>query len=108
MTSEKSKTYFQKEYKSGTKVVWGKSVAQQLRSAPRYIAAKFYEWVDFLHLVGLSEVRKRPGFHDEPLKGDRHGQRSVRLNRSYRAIYVERSSGAIELVEVIEVTKHDY
>jgi len=49
-----------------------------------------------------------PGLHDEPLKEDRQGQRSIRLNRAYRAIYVERDEGEVELVEVIEVNKHEY
>jgi len=30
------------------------------------------------------------------------------LNRAYRAIYVERASGEIELIEVLEVNKHEY
>ncbi len=42
----------------------------------------------FIVGIGLSEVRKVPGYHDEPLKGQRKGQRSIRLSRSYRAIYV--------------------
>lgn len=49
----------------------------------------------------------RPGFHDEPLKGTRQGQRSIRLNRSYRAIYIETMDGTVELVKVVEVTKHE-
>jgi proteic killer suppression protein len=57
---------------------------------------------------GIHETRKYKGFHDEPLKGNREGQRSVRLNRTYRAIYVEHKSGEVELIEVIEVNKHDY
>jgi hypothetical protein len=32
----------------------------------------------------------------------------VRLNRSYRAIYVEHQSGEVELIEVVEVNKHEY
>ena len=58
--------------------------------------------------LGLEEVRKRPGYHDEPLLGDRRGQRSIRLNRSWRAIYVILSDGRIEFVEVQEVNKHEY
>jgi proteic killer suppression protein len=53
-------------------------------------------------------VRKIPGFHDEPLKGDRKGQRSIRLSKAYRAIYVIGNSGNIEIAEIIEVHKHDY
>ena len=58
--------------------------------------------------VGLEAVRQRPGYHDEPLKGQRLGQRSVRLNRAYRAIYVEHDDAKVRLFEVIEVNKHDY
>lgn len=49
---------------------------------------KFAAWVQSVELVGLEEVRKVAGFHDEALKGNRKGQRSIRLNRAYRAIYV--------------------
>lgn len=58
--------------------------------------------------VGLAEVRKLSGYHDEPLKGTRKGQRSIRLNRAYRAIYIEHKDGKIQIVEVIEVSKHEY
>ena len=58
--------------------------------------------------IGMLEARKLSGFHDEPLKGKRRGQRSIRLNRAYRAIYMEAASEDIIIVEVIEVTKHEY
>jgi proteic killer suppression protein len=61
-----------------------------------------------IELLGAREVRKRPGFHDEPLHGDRKGQRSIRLNKAYRAIYIETQNGEIELVEILEVSKHEY
>jgi len=32
----------------------------------------------------------------------------MRLNRAYRAIYIELETGALELIEVLEVNKHDY
>jgi len=54
------------------------------------------------------QVRKLPGYHDEPLKGDRKGQRSVRLNRAYRAIYEESEDGQLTIITVLEVNKHDY
>jgi len=46
-------------------------------------------WIFQVESIGINEVRKILGYHDEPLKGDRQGQRSVRLSRSYRAFYVE-------------------
>jgi len=108
MKHEKGKSYFLMEYTSGTKVVWCKSVARQLGVVPSVVRAKFLEWVTLVQLSGIREVRRRPGFHDELLKGRRSGQRSIRLNRSYRAIYVETAMGEVELIEVTEVMKHDY
>ena len=60
----------------------------QLQKVPVHIAEKLYTWIKQVKLLGLSETRKIMGYHDEPLKGARDGQRSIRLNRAYRAIYV--------------------
>lgn len=90
------------------RVVWSNKVEKQLRRIPDHIQRKFQAWAAAVEEDGLPTVRKLSGFHDEPLKGQRYGQRSIRLNRAYRAIYVERRSSEIELVEVIEVNKHEY
>jgi proteic killer suppression protein len=89
-------------------VIWGRRVSKQLDKLPTHIRDKFFSWVDDIDLLGLGDVRKRPGWHDEPLSGARKGQRSIRLSRSYRAIYIERQTGQMELLEVIEVSKHEY
>lgn len=60
-----------------------------------------------MELRGLDEVRKIPGYHDEPLRGDRRGQRSIRLSRHYRAIYAIKKD-VFEFVEILEVNKHEY
>ena len=91
-----------------TTVLWGKQVEKQLSKMPQQVGRKFYAWVTAIQLAGLRQVRARPGFHDEPLKGNRSGQRSVRLNQSYRAIYVERLEQGKEWIEVIEVNHHEY
>jgi proteic killer suppression protein len=90
------------------KVTWGRSVDKQLCLIPEAIARKFRIWVALVEETGIREVRKHKGFHDEPLKGKRQGQRSVRLNRAYRAIYVEHETGEVELIEVLEVNRHEY
>jgi proteic killer suppression protein len=59
-------------------------------------------------MLGWHEVRKVPGYHDEPLRGQRAGQRSIRLSRAYRAIYVVTTRGDVEFIQVVEVSKHDY
>lgn len=91
-----------------TKVTLTKQAIRDLDSVPDYIERKLFQWADLVHKFGIDAVRVRPGYHDEPLKGDRIGQRSIRLNQAYRAIYVIDASGKIQLVEVIEVTKHKY
>lgn len=75
---------------------------------PQLVVKKLLAWVDDVQTNGLEESRKRPGYHDEPLHGDREGQRSVRLSRQWRAIYVVRPDGTAQFVKVQEVTPHDY
>lgn len=80
---------------------------KQLRKVPEPIVRKLKYWVQAVEARGLEEVRKAPGYHDEPLKGDRKGQRSIRLSLSYRAIYEVRRN-EIEFVSIQEVSKHKY
>ncbi len=75
---------------------------------PSHIADKLLAWTKRVEKVGLEEVRKCKGYHDEPLHGERQGQRSIRLSRAYRAIYVIERDGTIEFVNVEEVNKHEY
>jgi len=89
-----------------TRIEFTRRAYKELATLPAHIVGKLKAWVAAVELVGLAEVRKRPGLHDEPLKGDRQGQRSVRLSLAYRAIYVE-SDGQV-VITVIEVSKHDY
>jgi toxin HigB-1 len=91
-----------------TKVFWRKLVDKQLSLVPEVIRRKFRLWVALVEESGIQAVRRQRGFHDEPLKGKRRGQRSVRLNNAYRAMYVEHETGEIELIEVLEVNKHEY
>ncbi|KTD47511.1 hypothetical protein Lqui_2437 [Legionella quinlivanii] len=89
-------------------VVLTKNAKRDLQKVPPYIAVKLAGWIESVAHDGLLEVRKVPGFHDEPLKGNRVGQRSIRLSKSYRAIYKIGKNGEMEIVEVLEVNKHDY
>lgn len=103
-------------------VVFTKRAVKQLRKVPKHIAENLRVWVDLVTRSGIEEARKIPGYHDEPLKGDREGQRSIRLSRAYRAIYESceweaeaddesnKGSGSlvIEFISVEEVNKHDY
>ena len=89
-------------------VVLSKSVEKNLKKVPAHISLKLLTWVDAITNEGLASVRKIPGYHDEPLKGNRTGQRSIRLSKAYRAIYILTDQDEIEIVEVIDLNKHDY
>lgn len=85
-----------------------KSAEKQLRQAPEQVIYKFSTWRRSVQEDGLEATRKLSGYHDEPLKGQRKGERSIRLNRQWRAIYVELEDGNIRFLRVTEVTPHDY
>lgn len=83
-------------------------VKKRLRKVPIHIVDALQAWADKVEAYGMTEVRKLKGYHDEPLKGDRKGQRSVRLSKQWRAIYEEHDHGGIRLIMVEEVTPHAY
>lgn len=80
---------------------------KQLKKLPVHIVVSFQNWVEDVEERGLEEVRKTPGYHDEPLRGELRGLRSIRLSKAYRAYYriVE---GSIHFVNVERIDKHEY
>lgn len=89
-----------------TKVVLSKGFEKDLRRVPVFIKTKVIFWIELVESIGIREVRKYKGFHDEPLQGPRIGQRSVRLNIQYRLIYKELFN-RVEIL-LLEVNKHEY
>jgi proteic killer suppression protein len=87
-------------------VVLNKKARRQLKKIPNYIRGKLITWMKDVEEHGIAEIRRVPGYHDEPLGHPRKGQRSIRLSEAYRAFYVERKDKIV--IEVIEVNKHDY
>ena len=85
-----------------------KIAEKDLAKVPGFIKDKLLLWIDAVERLGIHQVRKIPGFHDEPLKGDRKGQRSIRLNKAYRAIYTEGQRKSVHIISIIEVNKHEY
>ncbi len=81
---------------------------KQLKKTPTYIKEKLYAWVEQVKILGLFKVRKIKSYHDEPLKGKRVGQYSIRLNKAYRAIYVIQKDNTVKFAIIKEVNKHDY
>ena len=43
-----------------------------------------------------------------PVRGQRAGQRSIRLSRAYRALYTIQQPGPTEFIRIEEVIKHAY
>ena len=82
-----------------------KLARKQLLKAPQPIQQKLKDWIKLLEAEGLAFVRTVKSYHDEPLQGQRMGQRSVRLNRQWRAIYEELTG---TLLSIQEITPHDY
>jgi proteic killer suppression protein len=90
-----------------TRIELTKKASKELSKAPTQVHDKFMSWSKYVKDFGLLEARKIKGFHDEPLTGNRKGQRSIRLNKQWRAIYII-INNKVEFVEVQEVTPHDY
>jgi toxin HigB-1 len=88
-------------------VLLGREAQKHLIKAPAQVRAKLQGWVKAVGEQGLEQVRKVPGYHDEPLAGRRDGQRSIRLNLQWRAIY-EVVQGQTVVALILEVTPHKY
>ncbi len=91
-----------------TSVELSKKAEKDILKLPNHIQRKLRLWINDVERLGLNEVQKISGYHDEPLKGERKGQRSIRLNIAYRAIYTIKENGIIEFAYIEEVNKHDY
>jgi proteic killer suppression protein len=89
-----------------TEVLVHRLAEKQIDRLPKHLQESLRNWVETVERIGIRETRLLKGYHDEPLKGRRTGERSIRLNRSYRAIYVETIVGLKLLL--IEVNKHEY
>ena len=68
--------------------------------------SSYEKWKDIVRISGPVGLRLIKGFHDETLRGEWIGHRSSRLGLQYRVIY--RLVGQEILVEVIDITAHDY
>jgi proteic killer suppression protein len=85
-----------------------KLAEKQLLKAPKHIVRKLRDWMLSVEFVGLETASSRSSFHDEPLQGKRQGQRSIRLNKQWRAIYQLDTTHTPIIIRIEEVTPHDY
>jgi proteic killer suppression protein len=88
-------------------VVLSRKAEKDLATVPTHVAVKLQDWVEDVEERGIETVRRIPGYHDEPLKGPRKGQRSIRLSKAYRAYY-RVVKDAVEFLQVEGVDKHEY
>ncbi len=91
-----------------TIVEFTNSAVKDLKRLPDHIVTRLRDWANAVQSVGIEAVRRAPGYHDEPLKGLRKGQRSIRLSKSYRAFYIEDERGNVRIFTIIEVNRHEY
>ena len=93
-------------------VVITKGAQKDLKKAPLQIAKNLKTWVELVKTEGLEKVRQLPGYHDEPLRGKRQRQRSIRLNIAYRALYTiekdDSGDDVVQFVSIFKVSKHEY
>ena len=93
-----------------TRIEISRFAAKQIEKLPYFILKSIQDWQNTIEEDGLAMTRKIPGYHDEPLKGNRLGQRSIKLNRSWRLIYEEHEfeNETWITITVVEVNKHAY
>lgn len=70
---------------------------------PNQLARKAYQKLVQIHSAQeLNDLRVPPGNRLEPLKGDRAGQHSIRINDQYRVCFVWRDGHAYQ----VEITDY--
>jgi len=85
-----------------------KHAQKDLKKIPRHILIQFDLWVEIIETEGYKAMQKIKGYKDHGLIGDRKGQRSSYLSKSWRVIYtLDDKTNSIK-VEVLEVNHHDY
>lgn len=91
-----------------TLVVISRHAEKDLVKIPKHIFEKFEDWVKFLEKYGLRTMQQVNGYRDHALHGNRKGQRSSSLTRSWRVIYSLNEEENILTIEVLEVNHHEY
>jgi mRNA-degrading endonuclease YafQ of YafQ-DinJ toxin-antitoxin module len=81
-------------------------VSKKLSRFPVEVLKRYEKWKDIVRISGPRGLRLIKGFHDEALRGEWQGHRSSRLGIQHRVIY--RIEAQEILVEVIDLTAHDY
>jgi len=91
------------------KVVISRVAQKQIVKIPFELIEVIQKWILTVETIGIENTRKQggKGLHDEPLKGELKGLRSIRLNRSWRLYYKE-IEGIPKIVSIERIDKHKY
>jgi addiction module RelE/StbE family toxin len=81
-------------------------LVRRVPKLPAEVLKRYEKWKDIVRISGPAGLRLIKGFRDESLRGEWRGHRSSRLGVQYRVIY--RVVGQEVLVEVVDITAHDY
>jgi len=83
----------------GTEDIYhGRNTKAARKTCPREIWSVAQRKLDYLKAADeLDDLRVPPGNQLEPLKGDRQGQHSIRVNRQYRICFWWTERGAREV-----------
>jgi len=81
-------------------------ISRCVQRLPIEILKRYEKWKDVVRVSGPAGLRSIRGFRDESLHGQWKGHRSSRLGDQYRVLY--RIVGQEVLVEVVDITAHDY
>ena len=87
-------------------VVEHRRIWKKLPRFPIEVLKRYEKWKDIVRISGPQGLRLVKGFQDEAWRGEWKGHRSSRLNQQYRIVY--RVVANEVLVQVIDVTAHDY
>ncbi|MBL7545855.1 MAG: hypothetical protein JNL11_18705 [Bdellovibrionaceae bacterium] len=74
---------------------------------PKAVLKNFDKWKDSVKKQGLLEVRKIPGYHDEPYEKV-IGARSFRLSDGWRVFYKIENQDGKEIISVFKISLHEY
>jgi len=96
------------EVEMSSTVTITKHAQKNLKNIPRHILIQFDLWVEVIETEGFKAMQKIKGYNDHALIGNRRGQRSSYLSRSWRVIYILDDKTNSINVEVLEVNHHDY
>lgn len=89
-------------------IIWSRQAEKTAEYLPKHILKGIRDWIALVEDHGVAFMQFRGAYKDEALQGQRFGQRSIRLNRSWRLIYRRHTNNTVQIWEILEITHHEY